>query len=393
MGRIPSDLPPQQRRPGGLEQYARRVMSGDERGARAALLRATLAAAEPVYGWVAAGRNKLFDAGLKKAHRLPRPVISVGNITTGGTGKTPVVRWVAERLRDDGRRVAVVARGYGAEPGQLGDEQVMLRRLLNGNGAADPVIVVADPDRVAAAERVLSERPQVDAFVLDDGFQHRRLARDLDIVLVSATSPFGYGRLLPRGMLREPIGALRRAGAVVLTHADQVPAAELEGIEQRIGQFNPDVPVYRASHAHAALHTGAEGTTRPLEELRTRSWFAVCGIGDPATFVRQLQSVGGRCAGYRWFSDHHHYTKADLADVRREAGAAGADVVVTTEKDWAKMESLAPVPGADVPVWRVDVQIQFAKDGEARLWDQVRRAASAPPTAGLPASADSTSPR
>lgn len=393
MGATPDQFPPQQQRRVGVEQYARRVMSGDERGMRASMLRAVLAAAEPLYGLVAKGRNKLFDAGLNKSHRLPRPVISVGNITTGGTGKTPLVRWLAARLRDHGRRVAVVARGYGAKPGQLGDEQLMLRRLLNQGGAARPVAVVANPDRATAAEQVLRERPEIDVFVLDDGFQHRRLARDFDIVVVSATSPFGYGRLLPRGMLREPMSALRRAGAIVISRADQAPAAELDAIEARIWQVDPGLPIYRASHAHAALHTDAEGTTRPLDELRERSWFAVCGIGDPQTFVRQLQSIGGRCAGYRWFADHHHYTDSDLADVRREARAAGADVLVTTEKDWAKVESLPGASDADLPMWRVDVQIRFSEDGEARLWDQILRAVSNPPTAGLSASAGSRTPR
>ena len=373
--------------PGGVEQYARRVMSGAERGARAALLRAGLGAAEPFYGFIAASRNWLFDTGVKRSHRLPRPVVSVGNLTTGGTGKTPVVRWVAQRLRDHGRRVAIVARGYGARPGQLGDEQLMLRRLLNEEGTHNPVTVIANPDRGAAAERLLRERPEVDAFVLADAFQHRRLARDLDIVLVNATNPFGYGRLLPRGMLREPMAAFRRAGAVVISHADQVPAVELEAIESRIRGVNPSVPVFPAAHEHAALHVDAGGETRPLDALRGVSWFAACGIGDPETFARQLRSVGGRCAGHRWYADHHRYTKDDVADVRRAARAAGADVLVTTEKDWAKMEPFVVASGADVPVWRVDMRVRFFGGGEARLWEQVLRAVS---PAGLPASAGST---
>src|SRR5687767_11141712 len=169
-------------------------MSGEQAGLVAGVLRTGMSAAEPFYAAVAAARNRLFDAGLRKSHLLPRPVVSVGNITTGGTGKTPVVRWLAERLRDHGRRVAVLARGYGATAGEAGDEQVMLDHLLNdGTTDARRVVLVANPDRVAAATRLLGERPETDAFVLDDGFQHRRLARDLDVVLVSATSPFGYG--------------------------------------------------------------------------------------------------------------------------------------------------------------------------------------------------------
>jgi tetraacyldisaccharide 4'-kinase len=350
-------------------------MSGRARGAGASLLRAALAGAEPFYAGAAAARNWLFDAGVKKARRLPRPVISVGNLTTGGTGKTPVVRWLAERLRSDGRRVTVLARGYGATPGQLGDEQVMLDRLLNGGRGGDRVTVVADPDRVAAAERVLRQRPEVDAFVLDDGFQHRRLARDLDLVLLSATSPFGYGHVLPRGMLREPVRGLRRAGAVVITHADQVAPPEVEAIEQRVRSINRDLPVFRAVHGYTALHT-PDDATLPVGELATRNWFGLCGIGDPQTFVRQLQAIGGRCAGHRWFADHHHYTAQDLEDVRREARSAGADVIVTTEKDWAKLRALPSAAGDGPPVWRVDLRVQFLGDGEARLWEQVKAAVS-----------------
>ena len=350
-------------------------MSGRARGAGASLLRAALSGAEPFYAGVAAARNWLFDVGLKKAHRLPRPVISVGNLTTGGTGKTPVVRWLAERLRADGRRVAVLARGYGAAAGRLGDEQLMLDRLLN-DGQGERVTIVADPDRVAAAGRVMRDRPEVDAFVLDDGFQHRRLARDLDVVLLSATSPFGYGHVLPRGMLREPVRGLRRAGAVVITHADQVPPAEVEAIERRVRDVHADVPVFRAVHAYTALHT-PEDATLPLGELAARNWFGLCGIGDPQTFVRQLQSVGGRSAGCRCFADHHHYTVSNLENVRREARSANADVIVTTEKDWAKLRALPAATDKTLPIWRVDLRVQFLGDGEDQLWERVKAAISA----------------
>ena len=348
-------------------------MNGEQTGVVAGALRAGMSAAEPFYAAVATARNRLFDAGLRKSHRLPRPVVSVGNITTGGTGKTPVVRWLAERLRDHGRRVGVLARGYGARAGQAGDEQVMLDRLLN-NGLPEPrrVALVVNPDRVAAATQFLREHPETDAFVLDDGFQHRRLARDLDIVLISATSPFGYGHVLPRGMLREPLRGLGRAGAVAITHADQAPATELNAIERRVREFNPHAPVYRAVHAHAGLRRGAEHESRPIEDLRGMNWFALCGIGDPQTFLRQLQTVGGRCAGHRWFADHHRYTEADLAAVRREAREAGANVLITTEKDWAKLKDLPGSGGGDLPLWRVDVRVRFHDDGEARLWEQVR---------------------
>jgi tetraacyldisaccharide 4'-kinase len=372
----PEQPPPPRPARAGLDHFARAVMSGEARGARASLLRAALTVAEPFYAGAAAARNWLIDSGLKRPHRLSRPVISVGNITTGGTGKTPLVRWLAGRLREEGRRAAVIARGYGAAAGTLGDEQLMLDRLLNAGRADDRVTVIANPDRVAAAERLLRERPDLDAIVLDDGFQHRRLARDLDVVLLSATSPFGYDHVLPRGMLREPLSGLRRANAVVITRTDQVSPQEVEAIERRVRSLHPDVPVYRAIHAPGALHT-ADARTLPLGELSTRAWFALCGIGDPQAFVRQLAALGGRCAGNRWFPDHHHYSERDVDDVRRAALAAGADVIVTTEKDWAKLQSLRSARDGHPPLWRVDVRVQFLGDGEALLWDQVKAALSA----------------
>ena len=377
----PLSLPQAGTAPGGaapaVEHYARRVMSGQAQGLRAALVRAGLSTALPFYASAVTARNWAFDRGLKASYRLSRPVISVGNITTGGTGKTPVVRWLAGRLRERGRHVAVLARGYGARPGELGDEQLMLERLLNQSDSGERVNVVANPDRLSAARRTLLERPDVDVFVLDDGFQHRRLARDLDIVLINATSPFGYGHMLPRGMLREPLGALRRAGAVVVTHADQPPARELEAIERRVRQAAPAVPIYRAAHEHAALHAGDGSGPHPLDRLKTSTWFAACGIGDPQSFLRQLESVGGRPAGFRWFADHHRYTAGDLADVRRRARDVGADLIVTTEKDWTKLEPFDRPADGQVPVWRVDLRVRFLDGGEGRLWEQVWRAVQA----------------
>jgi tetraacyldisaccharide 4'-kinase len=366
-----------------FDQFTRRVMSGEARGATATLLRAATSAAEPFYSLAASARNRLFDTGVLRTVRLPRPVISVGNITTGGTGKTPLVRWLAARLRDHGKRLAILSRGYQAAPGTLGDEQLMLDRLLNGPGATNRVSIAANPDRVAAATALLRDRPEIDLFILDDGFQHRRVRRDLDLVVISATSPFGYGRVLPRGMLREPLRGLSRAGAFVVTHADAVEPAALERIELEVRRHNPDAPLYRAAHVQSALRRH-DGEVMPLDALRGRTWFAFCGIGDPLRFSNQLQSAGGRRAGFRAFPDHYDYTADDVATLKRDAVAAGADVLVTTEKDWAKLGRLPAAGETDeaVPIWRVDVELQFMAHDAARLWDQVLRVAS--PTVASP---------
>lgn len=358
------------------EQYIRDVMSGSRRGAAAMMLRAALAGAEPLYAAALALRNRAYGARLLRSTHLPRPVISVGNITSGGTGKTPLVQWIAGRLRDAGRRVAVLSRGYKSEGG-VADEMRMLEQFLNGPGRV-PVVLRTNPSRAAAAETVLKEHPETDVFVLDDGFQHRAVARDLDLVLLSAADPFGYGHVLPRGLLREPLGGLRRADAFVLTHADQVPAAERERIEAELRRRHPAAPLYRAVHVHGGLRTastsGADPPDRSLDDLRKRRFFAFGGIGNPHVLHGQLLALGEGYVGRHWLPDHHRYSPQDLATVRDEARAAGADLLITTEKDWVKVGPLrATVDGLE-DIWRLDLSLQFLDEGEILLWRQVEEA-------------------
>ena len=359
---------------GAFEHYARRVMSGDARGPRAAAIRAALTVASLPYACAVRFRNRRFDAGLRRPASLPRPVISVGNITTGGTGKTPVVRWLAERLRQSGKSVAILSRGYKAQPGALGDEQQMLASLLN-RGDESPVIVRANPSRVTAGNDVLRDHPEVDVFLLDDGFQHRQLARDFDLVLVNAAEPFGFGRVLPRGLLREPLAGLGRADAFLLTRRDTVSDAARAEIRDTLRQHNPTAPVFESVHAHTGFRVpGLGSASLPVGALTGHRWFSFCGIGDPKSFVRQLESLGGTPTGSRAFADHHPYNDADVRALRAEAAAAGADVLVTTEKDWAKLAALASVRETGVPIWRVDVEVRFTGDHESRLLAEIERA-------------------
>jgi tetraacyldisaccharide 4'-kinase len=295
-------------------------------------------------------RNALYDRGVLNIHRSGIPVLCVGNLTTGGTGKTPLVAWLARMLSEKGLRVAILTRGYKSEKGVLSDEPGELA------GACPGATVIVKPDRVAGAnEAVRSHGAQV--AVMDDGFQHRRLGRDLDIIAIDATVPFGYGRLLPAGLLREPLTGLRRAHAVVLTRSDQVSAGELEAIERRIRQVHPGLAVARAVHAPVGAW-GVDGGEIALESLRDKKVFGFCGLGNPGAFLRTLELCGCVLAGSEAFNDHHRYTEGCLAGVYEQARSLGAELVLTTSKDWNK---IAPLLGGEptLPTAYLAVEVQF----------------------------------
>lgn len=366
------------------EQSALRVMSGEDRSVRASLLRGALAVAEPFYVAGISARNALYDAGIFASHRLSRPTISVGNLTTGGTGKTPVVRWLAEQLAARNLRPAVLIRGYRAEQtGGESDEARMLRDLLS-----DRATVIANPNRVAGAAAAMRQTPPPDVFLLDDAFQHRRVLRDFDLVLVNAAEPFGFGHVLPRGLLRERLNAMQRANAVVVTRADAVTATALQTVTAAVRHWNNYVPIYIADHVHAALAT-REGEKLPIETLREKRFFAFSGIASPASLKGQFASYGATFAGFRAFPDHHAYTADDLQSVSGEAAAAGAEMIVTTEKDWVKVE---PLPSAGLlPIVRTELQVRFrhtyAEDLMSRIMQRVTGAPPPPSSAAAGAAA------
>lgn len=376
------------------EQQLLRILSGEARGAGPTLARAGLRLAEPFYATAMRLRNLSFSRGWRKIHPLPLDTVSVGNLTTGGTGKTPVVRWLAERLRDAGRRPAILMRGYTVGEATVSDEQLMLEEQLH-RGSHRRVIVHANPDRVAGAQAVVRHDPDADLFILDDGFQHRRAGRDFDLVLVNATNPFGYGHVLPRGLLREPLSGLKRADAVLITRSDQIEDLARGLIKQTIRRYNPDVPIYCARHAltgvlmdndaEMTLRRDApalrlQGTRSPqaqpseafadLGKLATPNVFAFAGIGDPTGLSAQLRQFAPRFAGEHWFGDHHAYSKVDLLMLDTKARDAGANLLLTTEKDWAKIRHLDRT-AMTTPIGRVAMAIRFMEDDEARLLEQV----------------------
>ena len=284
-------------------------------------------------------RNHVYDAGIRHARRMPCPVISVGNIMVGGTGKTPMVIMLARMLQEHGWKPAVLSRGYGGKrkgraavvsdgheiltgPEEGGDEPVLMGRSLPGV----PVIVGRDRAR---AGRVAVDRFQADVLILDDGFQHRRLARDMDIVLLDAGRPFGNRFLLPRGGLREPPTALRRADVVVMTSTEEEAGPPPEDI--------PQIPVFSARRRPVALVKGPANETRPLVDLAGEKVCAFTGIARPESFRRILEPLCGGIASFLPFPDHHVYIARDVEDIRQVWRDSGARILLTTEKDGIKL--------------------------------------------------------
>jgi len=356
-----------------LERFGLRVMSGEANGPAARIVRGALGLAEPIYAAAMTARNGLYDAGIFRAHRLPKPTISVGNLTAGGTGKTPVIRFLAEHLLARGRQPAVLLRGYRSTNGTQGDEQQLLHAQLNRELRGAPVMVVADPDRRAGAEAALKQQPRTDVFLLDDAFQHRKVARDFDLVLIDATEPFGYEHVHPRGLLREPMRGLRRADAILVTRANVVEHVRLEAIEADLRSIHTTSPVYRAEHALVGLRD-TDDNAEPMSWLRGRRFFAFAGIGSPQSFQAQLVAAGGEPVGKHWFSDHHAYTPRDLAELSREATSARSEMMLTTEKDWVKLRHLAEVHAVTPPIARVEMRIYFQHGAdETALLDAIER--------------------
>jgi tetraacyldisaccharide 4'-kinase len=304
------------------------IVSGEKRGFGAAAARCFLTHQELLYRFALGVRNLLCRLpGYVK--RAPCPVISAGNLTVGGTGKTPMVAYLARLVTEQGKRPLIVSRGYGGRPGTPNEEARELERLCPG------VPHVQDAVRFRAICKWTAGHP-CDVAILDDGFQHRQLARDLDVVLIDALRPFGFGRLLPRGLLREPLSALRRAEIAIITRAELVDEAELASLKRDLAPLvRPATPILVAQHQLVGLSM-LDGSTRPPQWLRGQDVAAACGIGNPEAFRRTLEHLGAQLKLFETFRDHHPYARDDLARLIEAAGDAGAKTLVTTGKDYVK---------------------------------------------------------
>ncbi len=327
-----------------VASYHRRIISG-RLGLLGSAARLALGTLEPIYASMVRLRNRKYDAGIAVT-ALPIPVISIGNITVGGTGKTPLVIDLAQRLDALNKSPAVVARGYGAEPGQPNDEQRMIQRHCPS------VLYEANPDRIKAA-RTAHNRYGADVIVIDDGFQHRRLARDLDIVLIDATCPFGYDRLLPRGLLREPVDSLQRADLVLITRCKLVATADVDRIQERISSIAPKLPILQADYRFAGIKL-LDGSN--LTEIEGLHVVLFAGIGNPDAFRTSVKKLGARVVGQRWFPDHYRYSPEDMDSLLRTGAFPPHDLLLTTEKDAVKLEGLPSLSHARIGVVRIEME-------------------------------------
>jgi tetraacyldisaccharide 4'-kinase len=357
------------------------VLSGRRRGIGPALLRSALECAAIAYGAAVVCRNVAFDLGVFRVRRLPVPVISVGNVTTGGTGKTPVVAWLIRELRRQGYTPGLLSRGYRRLRAGDNDEARVLARQCPG------VPHVQHPDRFRGGQRLLAENPPgaVNVLVLDDGFQHRRLFRDVDLVVIDALRPWGYGRLLPRGLLREPLSGLRRADLVILTRANLVPGEELDDLRRTIRLIRGGEPDGELAFVPTRL-VNPRGEVWPLERLRERKSpgeapASFCGIGNPGGFTAALRAMGvdGPC---RVFPDHHHYTPADLQALEAWRSARRAPFLITTLKDLVK------IPAESEHIWALETDVAWLR-GREQVLRKLRSALGAAPGVDVPA-ADGT---
>jgi tetraacyldisaccharide 4'-kinase len=348
------------------QESCRKLISGQRTDVASVILRFFLTIASQIYIIIISLRNFLYSKGWLKAHTVSVPVISIGNITTGGTGKTPLVIWLCKFLQNNDISCAILTRGYKTH--------TQTRATSDGRQATtdEPAIftkscpkakIIINPDRVAGAAKAVNDF-DAKVLIMDDGFQHRRLHRDLDIVAIDAMCPFGYGKILPAGLLREPVTSLKRADAVVITKCNQIHEAQSARLEEKLLRINPDMIIAKSIHKPTCAKS-ISGEKINLEKLKDKRIFAFCGIGNPDAFFSTIKGLGANLIDSRVYNDHHQYTDNCLADIYEQAQRLNADLILTTQKDWTKIASLVSIKN-DIPFAYLAIELKFT-DREDKL--------------------------
>jgi tetraacyldisaccharide 4'-kinase len=371
-----------------LEQFAVEVILGRRAGKRAGALRALLFALSYLYRGIVTLRVSCFRSNVFRSHRIGCPVVSVGNLTVGGTGKTPVVEKLARDLAARGRKVAILSRGYKSvrrrgqsaagtsarvvtEGGALpldskaaGDEPFMLAKNLRG------VAVVVDKDRVECGRHAVATLGS-DLLILDDGLQYLKLHRRFDVVLIDREAPFGNEFLLPRGTLREPPGHLRRATHILITKCD---GSDLSALHARIRKYNRTAPIIECRHRPVELQDLSTGEIIPLQSLRGLRAGALSAIASPESFEQGLRRLGVQLELTQSFADHHRYSRREIDRFLKRCTRRGVSCVLTTEKDAVRMPRLL---NQELPIRYLRIEIEILRGHDH--WERMIDALISPP--------------
>ncbi len=363
-----------------LEQRLLKVISKETPGRRAAYLRGFLKALSWIFGALVQLRLLLYKHRIIRASTLGCQVISVGNMTVGGTGKTPIVETFARSMLQKGRKVAILSRGYKSRktpflekilkkkerlPRVVSDGS---RLLLNSDFAGDEpymlasnlpnVVVLVDKDRVKSGKYAI-RKFGCDTLVLDDGFQYLRLQQRLDIVLIDYTNPFGYNRVLPRGLLREPIRNLKRAGFIFIT---KCPPSGAQELKTTLRELNPHAEISECRHISKYLQDLYTRERSDLHSLKGKNVAAISGIAVPESFENGLRNVGAQIVHHAQYSDHYRYTQQDIIETINRSVEAGAELIVTTEKDAVRFPR---INRCDLPMMFLRVEIEMLSGADA----------------------------
>ena len=346
------------------KQYLYKLATDQERGLIPSILKGMLLCLSFVYGGCVRVILFCFKAKIFRSYALPKTVISVGNITMGGVGKTPLVEYIANFLSDKKLKIVVLTRGYmGRELQTFQKRPVESDEALALEESLEDIPVVVNSDRVKGARWAMEEYP-VDAFLLDDGFHQMRLKRNLDIVVIDATNPFGNGHTIPRGILREKLDALKRADVFVLTRTD-FAAASVEALKSTLKNIHPRCPVIESRHVPVSLRDiRRKKNLGDPQFLKGKKIVSFCAIGHSKSFEMMLKNLGADVVNQFDFLDHYTYQEEDIRTINRFCTGHHVTHLVTTQKDSVKLDSLQSIFNHDFELFSLRIQIQISKGKE-----------------------------
>ena len=351
-----------------IRRYLKKIIDGSKKGKTAAVIRFLLLLLSMFYAQLAKIRSVLYQNNILKKKEADVPVISIGNITTGGTGKTPFTAFLADKLKSK-YKIAIISRGYGAnkdveEPFliknedklfadavQAGDELFMLAR------SSEQLIFIRSANRYQGTKLAVDQGAEL--ILLDDGFQHYQLKRNADIVLVDAEEPFSNNRVLPAGLLREPFAALKRADIFLLNRSKNVDYGQIKELKDSLNTLCPlNEGIFRAETRLENCMSVASQEKENPNFLKEKKVFAFSGIGSPEAFEKSIERAGASVVSYRIFKDHYNYQKEDLLTLLDQYSASQADLILTTEKDAVKLFNFAEMIG-DLPFYYLKISLEI----------------------------------